>query len=355
MLHQHPSRNRGGFTLIELLVVIAIIATLIGLLLPAVQKVREAANRTKCQNNLKQIVLATLQAHTQNRYLPPTFGVYGGLPRGWGIPAVPETYPASLFYHILPYLDEKGVHNRSPAFFGNSILISPVDGSGVPTNASEFRVPAYLCPSETTSDEGVVTAQQINSSAPQPIVPSGSVWGVGNYAANNLVFGAPDQPPAGRFQGRARLPDSIPDGTAKTVMFAEKFARCTYKTAPSRIGGSLWAFRPHYPASPVTGGPDYNFGAVIGISNNSNLVGATLFNANSPQYYPSNPNTNCIPFRVQASHPHAFNVAMADGHVRSVGYSISAGSPDPMNPRPSTWFAVMTPKNNDVPRQDWDD
>src|SRR5262245_14810626 len=93
--------RRGGFTLIELLVVIAIIAILIGLLLPAVQKVREAAARTQCVNNLKQIAIAAHAANDANKRLPPQAGTYGG------------AYYAPLFFHLLPYIEQQTIWNRA--------------------------------------------------------------------------------------------------------------------------------------------------------------------------------------------------------------------------------------------------
>src|SRR5271163_3269244 len=93
--------RKRGFTLVELLVVIAIIAVLIGLLLPAVQRVRESAARVKCCNNLKQVGLATRNCNDQNGRLPPQTGPFA------------NAYYAPLFFHLLPYLEQSNIWNEA--------------------------------------------------------------------------------------------------------------------------------------------------------------------------------------------------------------------------------------------------
>jgi prepilin-type N-terminal cleavage/methylation domain-containing protein len=175
MNRSETRRSRAGFTLIELLVVIAIIAVLIGLLLPAVQKVREAAARTQSSNNLKQIVLAVHnRCSVTSQPMPPAYGAYDGV-----------ALKASVFYHVLPYIEQDNIYRT---YLSNPDKGVPQVGVSIKT----FNAP--LDPTNPGADSHT------------------------SYSSNAAVLGITDG-------GSVRLTDlTNGKGTTNTILFMERFA-----------------------------------------------------------------------------------------------------------------------------------
>ncbi len=209
------SVSRPGFTLIELLVVIAIIAILIALLLPAVQQAREAARRTQCRNNLKQLGLGLHNYHDAFTVFPP-----GGTYRTGMAAQAGHWSPQA---RLLPYLDQANLNN----------LIDFSRGYGVQPTVSSVRVPVFLCPSE------------INDRM------NGNHWPI-NYAANVgewLVWSpVTGQVGTGAFGPNSKLGTrDFTDGTSNSMMLAE-VAAFQYFLRPPTASAPAAPARPAAPA-----------------------------------------------------------------------------------------------------------
>src|SRR5262245_4170176 len=289
--------RRRGFTLIELLVVIAIIAILIGLLLPAVQKVREAAARSQSANNLHQLAIAV---HNYERPAGKFPSNAHNLPNGLRV---------SAHWLLLPYVEQNSLKE-----------ISGVSNATYLANAGTV-LKVFIAPLDTSLPKNIMTINGVN-------------WAASNYAANHTIFGYPGNGtnwvgfPNNDWDNKGRRILTITDGSSNTVLFGERYAQCS-------SGGSLWAYRNTDPAPTNPSYPGWARMAFFPANWTSNNM-STPFTAVPPQNKPTV--ANCSPYNLQSFSASGCQVSMCDGSVRSVPTSISS----------LVWFAAIWPDDGEV-------
>jgi prepilin-type N-terminal cleavage/methylation domain-containing protein len=292
--------RRAGFTLIELLVVIAIIAILISLLLPAVQKVREAAARTSCRNNLHQLSMALLQHHVDRKVFPTNGGpapgqtnVIATMGGYWGLAnpnATTDQQTGSWCYSILNYVEQ---------------------GNAVTQNAQGAKVMVFLCPSRGRNQPQVVPA--VDPLDPSATYINGGLnpWGKTDYAGNWYLLvnrwwagGCP-------LIGPPYSINDIKDGTSNTLLLGEK------AMDPKRYNLGTWYFD-----EPIFSGGS------AGTCRSGTLVVPDLIAGASGSY----------PYNWGGPHDVGMQVSYADGSVRYLTNGIDG----------SLVFALMTPAGGEV-------
>jgi len=344
-------RERTAFTLIELLVVIAIIAVLIGLLLPAVQKVREAAQRMQCSNNLKQIGLA---AHNHENTL-------GYLPAAWTDIRTPGAQiEATWGMDLLPYIEQVNLFNMGTPT-GSAV-------GGFRERSSWFamatqQVKTYICPSDPVTsgptDKDPLPPGNTNPSRTAwlfPLSGGGGEYSRSNYAANVMVLDP---------HNLKSIVGAMPDGTANTVMMAHRQQWCDAEITwggPAQGTSTDWALNPRQSFNQwqmaVFGMPDYvslrgkdgvsgpgkecagspcSKNSVNGVQNNMGFsFGNVPFTIAPPAGF-------CNPQVTSSPHNAAMPVGLGDGSVRMVSLSVSV----------ATWRAACIPDDGTALGSDW--
>ena len=327
-------RNRsmpGGFTLIELLVVIAIIAVLIGLLVPAVQKVREAAARMQCSNNLKQLALACHGYQDINGSLPPAVQMNNGVSRNNAtFTGNPLTPPANLNFGpnwivlILPYIEQTSLY----ASASSSITSYATTGNANWRAIRTARFSTVICPSDT----GTTT----------PYAGAGGDWARGNYACNAAGIHGPNvgwtstengQTPL-NANGWAGLPTDLAGGGVMCINWGASIARIqdgssnTIMLGEVRTGSHLSTMDPRgtwalgFPGASVLAG-HFSWDNTLPNTkedNSDDCEGCINDPAGGMGAWPGCPYQQG---QARSRHTGGVNVAMADASVRFVRDSIS--------------------------------
>jgi len=288
-------KNQHGFTLIELLVVIAIIAILIGLLLPAVQKVREAAARMTCSNNLKQMGLAIHNYASANSDKLP-----GGMTDG--LSGNPSYASNTFHFSLLPYIEQENLYR--------TVAVGGASWSGIGAQ-NQGAVKGYYCPSDTSHTNGS-----------RPTDPTG--WPITSYFRNYWLFDG-----INRNNGSYNLTVSkytignIPDGTSNTAAIYERYA-CTN-------GNSYCGLWTHHNTERYVWGYSSWSVSTGQWGMYAPQLGAKPSGTNAANYYQPN-----------SAHPSTVQVLVMDGSVRGTSTT-----------NVTTWSYVVQPDDGNVVPANW--
>jgi prepilin-type N-terminal cleavage/methylation domain-containing protein/prepilin-type processing-associated H-X9-DG protein len=304
------AEQRRGFTLIELLVVIAIVGVLIGLLLPAVQKVREAANRIKCQNNLKQLALACHNFESARGGFPPVY-LTANQP-GWVTAVLPYIEQDNLANLWPSGLDPNGTNWQSPAL--TPVVSTVIKLQVCPSSPVGGQVLTLTDSTGTTftaATADYAAAASFNSTLYAQLYPPG----IADTTAPMQV-GA-----LGKIAG-------VMDGTSNTILLVE-------------MSGRLWWYLPNKQRSTRTTNNPRTYGFGFWAHNNAHNISTFLADGSANGTACA---VNCSnQFGIYSFHPSGANVAFADGSVRMLSNATS----------PRTLAALVTRAGGEVVNADY--
>jgi prepilin-type N-terminal cleavage/methylation domain-containing protein/prepilin-type processing-associated H-X9-DG protein len=352
-------QRRSGFTLFELLVVLAIIAVLIGLLLAAVQKVREAASRLACANNLKQIGLALQAHHDAHGRFPPAVLMPYANPETEQQNTALNPFGPNWAVFLLPYLEQQALYRQAnPASYpGTNDISNPAAYNLSWRSIRGARVKAYLCPSDSGHDVPFTDPSG---------APAEGGWARGNYAASDAA-GDADHHIGGNHNPGEDPFEGINKGPVMAINFGAKIADVTDGTSVTflvhevRVGVSAadrrgtWALG--FPgASMVNGGQGKN------VSPNNREDEADEIEGCSKFWYPgigtrdgmgciNQPKAGSEGAVARSRHPGGVNACFVDGHVQFIKNSIGHLTWVLLQSRTTAWSPTTTiePVRSDQP------